>query len=184
MTVFLSKVLPVSGCFVPVYRLQLYFTFARMELKIRKGYKEDLPAVLGLIRELAAYERAPDEVVVTIEDLEEDGFGERPIFRFFVAEADGIIVGMALYYIKYSSWKGKCVFLEDIIVTNEYRRFKIGQSLFKEVVKAAKALHARRVEWQVLDWNEPAIRFYEKYDTQFMKEWLSCRLTEEQINEF
>jgi GNAT superfamily N-acetyltransferase len=155
-----------------------------MELKIRKGYKEDLPAVLGLIRELAAYERAPDEVEVTIEDLEEDGFGEKPLFRFFVAEADGVIVGMALYYIKYSTWKGKCVFLEDIIVTQQYRRFKIGQALFEEVVKAAKALRVRRVEWQVLDWNEPAVKFYEKYNAQFMKEWLSCRLTEEQIMNF
>jgi GNAT superfamily N-acetyltransferase len=155
-----------------------------MEIKIRKGYKEDLPAVLGLIRELAAFERAPDEVEVTIEDLEEDGFGERPIFKFFIAEADGVIAGMALYYIKYSTWKGKCVFLEDIIVTQKYRRFHIGHQLFEEVMRAAKTLRARRVEWQVLYWNEPAIKFYEKYNTQFMNEWLSCRMTEDQINEF
>jgi GNAT superfamily N-acetyltransferase len=155
-----------------------------MEIKIRKGYKEDLPAVLGLIQELAAYEKAPQDVEITLEDLEEDGFGERPIFRFFVAEADHRIVGMALYYIKYSTWKGKCVFLEDIIVTESFRRFQIGRKLFNEVVKAAKQLRVRRVEWQVLDWNEPAIKFYEKYDSQFMKEWISCRLTEEQINAF
>jgi GNAT superfamily N-acetyltransferase len=165
----------------PAYILQK-FIFAAMEIKVRKGYKEDLPAVLGLIRELAEYEKAPNDVVVSLEDMEEDGFGEKPIFKFFVAETEGHIVGMALYYIKYSTWKGKCVFLEDIIVTQQYRRFKIGKQLFEEVVKAAKKLKARRVEWQVLDWNEPAIRFYERYDAQFMKEWLSCRLTEEQIN--
>ena len=155
-----------------------------MEIKIRKGYKEDLPAVLGLIRELATFERAPNDVVVTLEDMEEDGFGDRPIFKFFVAEAEGKIVGMALYYIKYSTWKGKCVFLEDLMVTEKYRRFKIGKQLFEEVVKAAKKMKARRVEWQVLDWNTPAIEFYKKYDSDFMKEWLNCRLTEEQINAF
>jgi GNAT superfamily N-acetyltransferase len=155
-----------------------------MEIKIRKGYKEDLPSVLGLIRELATFEKAPNDVVVSLADMEEDGFGDRPIFKFFVAEVDHVIVGMALYYIKYSTWKGKCVFLEDIIVTEKFRRFRIGKQLFEEVVKAAKRLKARRVEWQVLDWNEPAIRFYEKYDTVFLKEWLSCRLTEEQIQLF
>ncbi|MFI5148999.1 MAG: GNAT family N-acetyltransferase [Bacteroidia bacterium] len=155
-----------------------------MEIKIRKGYKEDLPAILGLIRELATFEKATDEVEVSLEDLEEDGFGERPIFRFVVAETDERIVGMALYYIKYSSWKGKCVFLEDIIVTESFRRYQIGKKLFSEVVKAAKQMRVKRVEWQVLDWNAPAIRFYENYDTQFMKEWISCRLTEEQINSF
>ncbi len=155
-----------------------------MEIKVRKGYKEDLPAVLGLIRELAAYERAPDEVEVTIEDLEEDGFGERPLFRFFIAEVDGVISGMALYYIKYSTWKGKCFFLEDIIVTQKFRRSGVGKLLFEEVMKAAKVARVRRVEWQVLNWNDPAIKFYEKYNTLFMDEWMSCRMTEEQINEF
>jgi GNAT superfamily N-acetyltransferase len=155
-----------------------------MEIKVRKGYKEDLPAVLGLIRELAAYERAPDEVEVTIEDLEEDGFGERPFFRFFIAEVDGVISGMALYYIKYSTWKGKCFFLEDIIVTQKFRRSGVGKLLFEEVMKAAKLARVRRVEWQVLNWNDPAIKFYEKYNTLFMDEWMSCRMTEEQINEF
>jgi GNAT superfamily N-acetyltransferase len=120
-----------------------------MEIKVRKGYKEDLPAVLGLIQELAEFEKAPKDVVVTLADMEEDGFGERPIFKFYVAEADGAIVGMALYYIKYSTWKGKCVFLEDIVVTEKYRRFKIGKALFEEVAKAAKRMKARRMEWQL-----------------------------------
>jgi GNAT superfamily N-acetyltransferase len=152
-----------------------------MNITVRKGYKEDIPAVLGLVKELAAYEKAPDDVVVTVEDMERDGFGDDPIFSFFVAEAEGKVVGMALYYIKYSTWKGRCVFLEDIIVTEKFRRYKIGKQLFEAVVVAAKKLKVRRVEWQVLDWNTPAIKFYEKYDAQFLKEWLSCRLAEAQI---
>lgn len=155
-----------------------------MEINIRKGYKEDLPAVLGLIHELAAFEREPEAVVVTLEDMENDGFGEKPVFKFLVAEADGKLVGMALYYIKYSTWKGKCVFLEDLIVTEKYRRFKIGKQLFEAVVMAAKKMKARRLEWQVLDWNTPAIGFYKNYDTEFLKEWMSCRLNEEQIADF
>ena len=155
-----------------------------MEITIRSGYKEDLPAVLGLVKELAVFEKAPNDVVVTLEDMERDGFGDDPIFRFFVAEAEGKVVGMALYYIKYSTWKGKCVFLEDIIVTDKFRRYKIGRQLFEAVVKAAKKLKVKRVEWQVLDWNTAAIKFYENYDAQFLKEWLSCRLTEEQIQNF
>ncbi len=153
-----------------------------MDIKIRKGYKEDLVAVLALVKELATFERAPNDVVVTLEDMENDGFGDNPIFKFYVAEADGKVVGMALYYIKYSTWKGKCIFLEDIYVTEKYRRFKIGQKLFEAVVKKAKELKVRRVEWQVLDWNTPAIKFYEGYDALFMKEWLNCRLTEEGID--
>lgn len=153
-----------------------------MDIKIRKGYKEDLQAVLALVKELAAFEKAPNDVVVTIDDMENDGFGDNPIFKFYVAEVDGKVVGMALYYIKYSTWKGKCIFLEDIIVTEKYRRYKIGQQLFEAVVKKAKELKVRRVEWQVLDWNTPAIRFYEKYDSIFMKEWLNYRLAEDGID--
>ncbi|HEY6159654.1 MAG TPA: GNAT family N-acetyltransferase [Bacteroidia bacterium] len=152
-----------------------------MNITVRKGYKEDIPAVLGLVKELAAYEKAPNDVMVTVEDMERDGFGDDPIFSFFVAEAGEKVVGMALYYIKYSTWKGRCVFLEDIIVTENFRRYKIGKQLFEAVVLAAMKMKARRLEWQVLDWNTPAIKFYEKYDAQFLKEWLSCRLTEEQI---
>jgi GNAT superfamily N-acetyltransferase len=155
-----------------------------MEIKVRKGYKEDLPAVLSLVKELAAYEKAPDDVVVTLDDMERDGFGDNSIFKFYVAEIDGVIAGMALYYVKYSTWKGRCIFLEDIIVREQYRRYKLGQKLFNEIIKAAKKMKARRIEWQVLDWNTPAIKFYEKYDAQFLKEWVNCRLTEEQINNF
>ena len=152
-----------------------------MKAVIRKGFKEDLPAVLNLIKELAEYEKEPHEVVVTLQDMERDGFGENPIFKFLVAEVDKKIVGMALYYIKYSTWKGKCVYLDDIVITQSYRRKGLGKLLFEAVVKATKDVRAKRLEWQVLDWNTPAIEFYKNYDAKFLKEWLSCRLTEEEM---
>jgi len=155
-----------------------------MNVTIRKGLKSDIPQVLELVKELAAYEKAPDEVAVTIEEMELDGFGTNPIFQFFLTEVDGKPVGVALYYIKYSTWKGKCVFLEDIIVTEEYRKYGIGKKLFDEVVKVAKEMGARRMEWQVLEWNEPAIKFYEKLNSHFDSEWLNCKLSEEQIQEY
>ncbi len=158
--------------------------FVTMNISIRKGLKDDLPQVLGLIKELAAYEKAPLEVAVTIAEMERDGFGENPVFRFFVAEDGEKIVGISLYYIKYSTWKGKCVFLEDIIVTESYRKHGIGKKLFDPVVKVAKAMNARRMEWQVLEWNEPAIKFYEKLDSHFDSEWVNCKLSGEQIQNY
>ena len=155
-----------------------------MDIRIRKGTREDLPQTLGLIRELAEYEKAPLEVAVTLEDMERDGFGESPVFRFFVAETEGRIVGIALYYIKYSTWKGKCVFLEDLVVTEAFRRYGTGKKLFDEVVKVAQEMEARRLEWQVLNWNEPAIRFYRKLGAGLDDEWLNGRLTEEQIRDY
>ncbi len=155
-----------------------------MDITIRQGVKADIPHVLGLIKELAIYEKAPDEVAVTIEEMERDGFGPNPIFTYFIAEADGRIVGISLYYIKYSTWKGKCVFLEDIIVTEEFRKYGIGKKLFNKVVGVAKEMKARRMEWQVLEWNEPAIKFYEKVNSNFDAEWVNCKLTEEQIQEY
>ena len=148
---------------------------------IRKGIKSDLPQVLDLVRELAVYEKAPAEVTVTVADMERDGFGENPVFQFFVAEQEQRIIGISLYYIKYSTWKGKCVFLEDIIVTEAFRRHGIGKKLFDEVVKVAKEMKAQRMEWQVLEWNEPAIRFYEKMSANFDTEWINCKLTGEQL---
>lgn len=158
--------------------------FATMNLSIRKGLKPDLPQVLKLIQELATYEKAPNEVAVTIAEMERDGFGDNPIFKFFVAEVEGKIVGISLYYIKYSTWKGKCVFLEDIIVTEEYRKYGIGKKLFDEVVKVAKEMKARRMEWQVLEWNEPAIKFYEKVNSHFDSEWVNCKLTDSEIQNY
>lgn len=152
-----------------------------MIISVRKGVKSDLLAALELIKELALYENAPDEVSVTVEDMERDGFGEDPVFYFFVAEVERKIVGISLYYVKYSTWKGKCIFLEDIIVTEQYRKQGVGKKLFDEVVKVSKELIVQRLEWQVLEWNEPAIRFYEKINSNLDKEWINCKLTREQI---
>jgi len=155
-----------------------------MNISIRKGVKSDLTQVLCLIKELAIYEKAPAEVIVTVEEMEQDGFGKTPIFEFFVAEVSGKIVGISLYYIKYSTWKGKCVFLEDIIVTEQFRKFGIGKKLFDEVVATTKKLNFNRLEWQVLNWNEPAINFYKKINSQFDSEWINCKLTKEQIDQY
>lgn len=154
-----------------------------MEITLRKGLKTDLPAVLALIKELAEFEKAPQDVAITLQELERDGFGEQPVFSFFVAEHQNTIIGMALYYIKYSTWKGKCIFLEDLIVTEKYRRYKVGSKLFEAVLQLARQMGARRFEWQVLDWNTPAIEFYKKYNAQFLNEWLNCRLTDVEMGQ-
>lgn len=153
-------------------------------IHIRKGEKRDVSELLRLIKELAAYEKAPNEVEVSVEELEKDGFGEKSVYEFFVAEVDGLIVGIALYYVKYSTWKGRCLYLDDIIVTEKMRRKGIGKLLFEEVMKVGKTMKVRKVEWQVLDWNEPAINFYKKYNTNFDEEWVNCKLLETQIKDF
>ena len=155
-----------------------------MKAIIRKGKKEDLPQVLDLIKELAHYEKAPQEVTVTVHELEEDSFSAHPVFYFFVAEVEQKIVGTAIYYIKYSTWKGKCVFLEDIIVKEDFRGKQIGKELFEEVIRASRDLNAKRMEWQVLDWNEPALNFYKKFNAHVDPTWVNCKLVEEQLKEF
>lgn len=154
------------------------------EIKIRKGTETDLPHVLALVKELAVYERAPNEVEVTLEEMKDWGFGKDKIFEFFVAENENKIVGIALYYYKYSTWKGKCLFLEDIIVTETFRRYGLGSKLFNEVALVAKKLKVRRMEWQVLEWNETALNFYKKYDSHFDKEWVNCKLNYQQLQAF
>ncbi|MBP9068940.1 MAG: GNAT family N-acetyltransferase [Bacteroidia bacterium] len=150
-------------------------------MAIRRGEKKDLPQVLNLVKELAIYEKAPNEVEVTVSQMEEWGFGSDKIFDLFVAENNGKIVGMALYYYKYSTWKGKCLFLEDIIVTENERKNGFGKLLFDAVVQVAKKDKVKRMEWQVLEWNEPAIKFYKKTNTVFDDEWVNCKLTYEEI---
>lgn len=150
-------------------------------MKIRKGIINDIPAALGLVKELAIYEKAPQEVEVTIEQMNEWGFGKDKLFEFFVAEKEGKIIGIALYYFKYSTWKGKCLFLEDIIVTESERKNGYGKLLFEAVAKVAKELKVKRMEWQVLDWNNPAINFYKKYEANFDDEWLNCKLNYQQL---
>jgi GNAT superfamily N-acetyltransferase len=152
------------------------------EITIRIGTKNDLPHILNLIRELAEYEKAPAEVEVTVEEMENWGFGNDKIFDFFVAEQDGAIVALALYYYKYSTWKGKCLFLEDIIVTEKLRGKGIGKLLFDKIIEVAKRQKVRRLEWQVLEWNEPAIKFYKKYNATLDPEWLNGKLTNHQLD--
>lgn len=154
-----------------------------MRINIRKGNEQDLPQVLDLVRELAAFEKAPAEVEVTVSEMLNWGFGKNKLFDFFVLEKNNHIVAMALYYYKYSTWKGKCLFLEDIIVTEKERKNGYGKLLFNEVVKVAKREKVRRMEWQVLDWNKPAIEFYKKYNSNFDGEWINCKLTFEQLQE-
>lgn len=151
---------------------------------IRKGKKADLPHVLNLIQELALYEKAPEEVTNTVEAMERDGFGDQPVFRMLVAETDNKVVGMAIYFIKYSTWKGKGVYLDDIVVNENFRGRGIGKQLLDEVIRDCKTLDAKQLHWQVLNWNEPAIRFYKKYASSFDDEWINCKLTEQQILNF
>ena len=155
-----------------------------MEVEIRRGNRDDLPQVHALIRELAEFERAPQEVTNTLEDMELDGFGDYPSYKFLVSESAEGIVGIALYYIGYSTWKGKMLFLEDLIVTEKLRRAGIGRKLFKAVAEEAKETRAKRFRWQVLEWNEPAIAFYKKIGATLDSEWINCNMTEEQIQQY
>ncbi|MDZ4751194.1 MAG: GNAT family N-acetyltransferase [Flavobacteriales bacterium] len=152
--------------------------------RIRKGIEADLPEVLRLVRQLAEYEKASGEVETTVDEMREDAFGTNPVFDFFVAELNGRIMGIAIYYIKYSTWKGKCLFLEDIVVDEEQRGKGLGHRLFQEVIVMAKAAGYRRMEWQVLDWNEPAMRFYQKYNAVLDPEWINGKLTFDQLQAF
>lgn len=147
-----------------------------MNITIRPAIPPDCPRLLELIRELAEYERALHEVEVSLNHFEESGFGESPVWWAFVAETDGMIVGFALYYIRYSTWKGKRLYLEDIVVTKEYRGLGIGKKLFDAVLADAKRKNLNGVLWQVLDWNEPAINFYRKYSPSFNQEWITCSI--------
>ena len=147
-----------------------------MNFSIRPATKNDLPEVLALVKELALYEKAPEEVTITLEELEKDGFGETPLYWIILAENENGIMGMSFYYIRYSTWKGKCLYLEDIVVKEEFRGQKIGKVLFEETIKAAKAMNAKLMNWQVLDWNEPALNFYKKFDAEMDGEWINGKL--------
>lgn len=152
-------------------------------ITIRKASAPDVKHILRLVKELAEYEKAPSEVIVTEEILLRDGFGAHPLYHAFVAEDEyGNIPGMALFYIKYSTWKGPCVFLEDIVVSQSQRGKGIGKQLFEAVLNETRQRGALRMEWQVLDWNEPALRFYERYQPEVLKEWLNYRLSGPQLN--
>lgn len=146
-------------------------------INIRKGKKEDLPSVFKLMRELAIYEDGLDQVSNTVDQMEEDGFGVNPIFGLIVAESDeGEVIGSSIYYYRYSTWKGKRMYLEDLIVKEKMRGKGVGKLLFDETITIAKKTNCTGMMWQVLDWNEPAINFYKKYQTNFDEEWINCNI--------
>ena len=152
-----------------------------MDFIIRKGEKKDMPSVLKLINELAIFEKEPKAVEVSITDLENHGFGTNPLFKTFVAEINKEIVGMALFYPRYSTWKGPTIHLEDLIVAKEIRGLNIGTALYKKVLTYAYKKNVRRVEWVVLDWNTPAINFYEKSGAIVLRDWDTAQITRKEI---
>ena len=151
---------------------------------IRKGTPQDMPAVLELIKELAAFEKEPDAAILTADELVRDGFGAQPLFYTFVAEQEGEIIGMALFYYRYSTWKGKTIHLEDLIVKESKRGTGAGSALYKEVLTFAKAQGVRRVEWVVLNWNTHAIDFYKRSGATVFQDWLTVQMDEEGITKF
>ena len=147
-----------------------------MEINIRKAKKDDCPRILQLIKNLALYEKAPDEVTVSVEHFIESGFGKNPVWWGYIAEVNGHIDGFALYYIRYSTWKGQRMYLEDIYVEPELRGFGIGAKLFEKLIEEGKERKLNGMVWQVLDWNEPALNFYRKYNAKFDDEWVNCSI--------
>lgn len=155
-----------------------------MNLNIRKAQSTDCEAMLVLINELALYERAPTEVTVQLEHFRDAGFGKDKIWDAFIAEVDDTTVGFALYYTRYSTWKGCRLYLEDFIVTEDFRGKGIGKQLFEKVIQIAKGGNYNGMVWQVLDWNEPALNFYRKYNAEIEIGWLNASFSAEQIKGF
>lgn len=164
----------------PIFAIQNH----PMELLIREARKEDMPAVLQLIKELADFEKEPHEVEVNVAELEEAGFGKQPQFHCFLAEINGEVVGMALTYLRFSTWKGKVVHLEDLIVKESLRNTGIGTALYRKVMEYAQALGVKRVNWEVLDWNKPAIQFYEKSGATIMESWRPVHMRKEALEKY
>ena len=151
---------------------------------LRRGREADLPRVLALIQELAEYERAPEAVTNTLDMMRRDGFGPEPIFGFFVLESGADLVGLALFYTAYSTWKGRMLYLEDLVVTEAARRGGYGRQLFDAVVAEARRTGAQRHKWQVLNWNEPAIAFYKKLGATIEDDWLNGNLGAEELSKY
>jgi len=155
-----------------------------MDFSIRRATKNDMPAVLGLIKELALFEKEPDAVEVTVEELQEDGFGDKPAFICFVAEINGKVEGTALIFHRFSTWKGKIIHLEDLVVNPEVRGKGIGSALLDEVVKYGHNLGVKRINWEVLNWNEGAIKLYEQKGAKVLRNWDVVHLDENGIKNY
>jgi len=153
-----------------------------MEISLRTARKEDCGRLMELIHELAVYEKAPEEVTVTLEEFVDAGFGITPVWKAFIAECDGQIAGFALFYTRYSTWKGRRLYLEDFIVTDAQRGKGIGKILFDRVVQEAREGNYSGMVWQVLDWNAPAINFYNKYNAGIEAGWLNASLSAAQLD--
>ncbi|SDR76324.1 hypothetical protein SAMN04487764_0578 [Gillisia sp. Hel1_33_143] len=155
-----------------------------MEYNIRPAKKEDLPQILDLIKELAAFEKEPDAVEVDLNTLEEEGFGENPLFNCFVAEVENKIEGMALIYFRFSTWKGRTVHLEDLIVREHMRGTGLGSALYKKVIEFAVEKGVKRTEWVVLDWNKPAVEFYQRSGATVFDNWNTVQMDESAMKKF
>ena len=152
-------------------------------IRIRKGERFDAPEVYNLIKELADYEKSLDKVLISLQDLERDGFNKNPLFWTILAESKSEIVGMAFYYIRYSTWNGKILYLEDFFVKKSFRNQGIGTMLFEECIRATKKIDANGLAWQVLNWNQPAINFYKKYNAELKSNWMNGKLYKDQIKD-
>ncbi|MFN2437899.1 MAG: N-acetyltransferase family protein [Chitinophagaceae bacterium] len=146
-------------------------------IEIRKAVREDCPRILELVRELALYEKAPKEVTVTLDHFIQSGFSSKPVWWAFVAEVNGSIHGFALYYIRFSTWKGQRMYLEDLYVTEQMRSKGLGKLLFDRLIEEGRHRKLNGIVWQVLEWNEPAINFYKKYNADFDSEWVNCSIS-------
>ena len=155
-----------------------------MDIQIRKAEKKDSTSILSLIEELATFEREPEAVVVTQEDIEKDGFGPHPLFECFVAEVENQVVGMALFYPRYSTWKGPTLHLEDLIVTHLMKEKGIGTRLYRAFIQYAFQKGVARIEWNVLDWNRPAISFYKKSGAAVLTDWRTVQMHRKEMEAF
>ncbi|WP_010135046.1 GNAT family N-acetyltransferase [Ochrovirga pacifica] len=155
-----------------------------MNYTIRKAKRKDVPTIYSLIQELAVFEKEPEAVEITVQDLEEDGFGEQPKFEVFIAENNEKVLGMALFYYRYSTWKGKTIHLEDLIVKEDARGKGVGRLLYNEVLKYAHQLQVRRVEWAVLNWNTPAVEFYKNSGADIFEDWRIVQMNQQQLDDY
>lgn len=154
-----------------------------MNINIRRAYKDDCEELLDMVRGLALYEKAPQEVTVTLDEFTDAGFGNAPVWTAFVAEVNNKIEGFALYYVRFSTWKGRRMYLEDFYVNENLRGMGIGTLLFERILQEAREKEFNGVSWQVLDWNEPAINFYKKYSARFEGEWINVSLSNDQLSD-